>query len=804
MTLIGRPLRRVEDRRFVTGRGEYVDDVAIPGVLHVALVRSTYAHARLRSIDASEAKAMPGVVAVITAADLGAANGPHPHPTWFPPHPPLVKAVNPFTRPERIWLLAAEKSRYAGEALAAVIATDRYLAEDAARTVLVDYEPLPVLADPVKSLEPGAPLLNDDWGDNRAVHFVVQGGDVDAAFANAEVVVSRHLRFGRAICTPIENRGVAALPDRRGEGLTVWSSSQQPHWLRDALERTLRIPGDRLRVVAPDVGGGFGLKSMVYPEELLIPRLALTLGRPLKWIETRRENLTSATHTRDQVHDIEMAVDRDGTIRGVRDRFVIDGGVGSVESIVVPYNTACHLPGAYRIPAMRMECTVGVTNKPPSAAERGAGRPEAAFAMEGILDAAAEAIGMDRAAFRLHNALRIDEMPHDHGIPYRDGVPLRLDAGDFRGDAAQALELLDYEGWLVRQHTATADDPAGIAATAATGAPRPLIGLGMAGYIEGTGVPPYEAATVRLEPSGRIIVSVGPPSQGQGHETSLAQIAGDVLGQPLALIRVVQGDTMAFPYGGGTIASRVIVVVGNAVAAAAADLKAKILLAAEDLLEVAAGDLEVDGGFVRAKGSPDTAIPLTQLAARVSPGIGRLGSAGPGLEGRGGFQPPTVTFGSGFHTCVVEVDPESGLVKVLRYVVVHDCGRLINPAIVDGQILGGMAQGVGNGLFEELVYDDNGQLLTGTFADYLLPRATDIPMATVIHKETWSERNPLGVKGVGEAGTVPGAALILGAVKDALGPAGRYLNQVPVTPGRIVAAIAQARADDVAVGHGAD
>lgn len=787
MSLIGRPLRRVEDRRFVTGRGEYVDDVAIPGVLHVALVRSTYAHATIRGIDTAEARAMPGVVAVVTAADLGAANGPHPHPTWFPPHPPLVKLVNPFTRPERIWLLAAEKVRYAGEAVAAVVATDRYLAEDAAATVLVDYDPLPVLANPEQSLEPGAPLLNPEWGDNRAVHFVVEGGDVEAAFTGADVIVRRRLRYGRAICTPIENRGVAAMPDRRGEGLTVWSSSQQPHWLRDALERTLRIPGDRLRVVAPDVGGGFGLKSMVYPEELLIPRLALTLGRPLKWIETRRENLTSATHTRDQVHEIELAVDRNGTIRGLRDRYVIDGGVGSVESIVVPYNTACHLPGAYRIPAMRMECTVGVTNKPPSAAERGAGRPEAAFALESILDAAAAELGMDRAAFRLHNALRKDEMPHDHGIPYRDGVPLRLDAGDFRGDAAEALRLVDYEGWLARQRDGEDDGR--------------LIGIGMSGYIEGTGVPPYEAATVRLEPSGRVVVTVGPPSQGQGHETSLAQIAGDVLGQPLELIRVVQGDTYAFSYGGGTIASRIIVVVGNAVAAAAADLKTKILAAAEDLLEVAAGDLEIHGGTVRAKGAPDVSIPLTQLAARVSPGIGRLGSAGPGLEGRGGYQPPTVTFGSGFHAAVFAVDPDSGSVEILRYVVVHDCGRMINPAIVDGQVLGGMAQGVGNGLFEELVYDDNGQLLTGTLTDYVIPRATDLPMPTVVHRETPSERNPLGVKGVGEAGTVPGAALALGAVKDALGPAGRYLDRVPVTPVRILTAIARARADGVPVGH---
>lgn len=788
MGLIGRPLRRVEDRRFVTGRGEYVDDVAVPGALHVALVRSVYAHGTITGIDAARARAMPGVVAVVTAADLGPENGPFPHPTWFPPHPPLVAAIDPFTRPERIRLLADGRVRHAGEAVAAVVATDRYRAQDAAREVLVAIDPLPVLTDPAAALEPGAPLLNPEWGDNRAVHFVVAAGDVDAAFAGAHAVVRKRLRYGRAICTPIEGRGILASPDRRSGGLTVWSSSQQPHWLRDALERTLRIPGDRLRVVAPDVGGGFGLKSMVYPEELLVPRLALRLGRPVKWIETRTENLTSATHTRDQVHEIELAVEADGTIRGLRDRYLIDGGVGSVESIVVPYNTACHLPSGYRIPAMRIECTVAVTNKPASAAERGAGRPEAAFALEGILDEAAAALGLDRREIRLRNALRGDEMPHDHGIPYRDGVRLHLDAGDFRGDAAEALGRLGYDELLERQRAAVRD--------------RRLLGIGMAGYIEGTGVPPYEAATVRLDPSGRFVVAVGPPSQGQGHETTLAQIAGDVLGQPLDLVRVVQGDTYGFPFGGGTIASRVIVVVGNAVAAAAEDLRTRILAAAADLLEAAPGDLELAEGVVRPVGSPERGMPLAQLAARVSPGIGRLGSGGAGLEGRGGFQPPTVTFGSGFHAALVEVDPDSGLVVFDRYVVVHDCGRLVNPAIVDGQILGGLAQGIGNGLLEELVYDEQGQLRTGSFAEYALPRATDVPLPTIVHHETPSRRNPLGLKGVGEAGTVPGAALAFGAVRDALGPAGVYLDRVPVTPARIVEAIARARADGVAVGHG--
>lgn len=770
----------------MTGRGQYVDDVPVADALHVALVRSPYAHAAIRAVDGRAARAVPGVVAVVTAEDLGAANGPFPHPTWFPPYPPLARAVDPFTRPERIWLLAAGRARYAGEAVAAVVATSRYVAEDAIREVVVDYEPMPVVTDPEAALAPDAPLLNPEWGDNVAVHFVIGAGDVERAFAEADVVVRRRVRYGRSMCTPIEGRGVVAVPDQRTGELTVWSSSQQPHWLRDALERTLGLPGDRIRVLAPDVGGGFGLKSMVYPEELLVPRLSLRLGRAMKWIETRRENLASATHTRDQLHDIELAVDRDGTIRGLRDRYLVDAGIGSIESIVVPYNTACHLPLAYRIPAMRIECTSVVTNKAPGAAERGSGRPEAAFALESIIDEAALALGMDRAAFRLHNALRIDEMPHDHGILYRDGTPLRLDAGDFRGDMARALELLEYDRWLAEQATARLDGR--------------LLGIGLAGYIEGTGVPPFEAANIRLEPSGRVIVTVGPPSQGQGHETTLAQIAADVLSLPVGLIRVIQGDTFAFPSGGGTIASRFIVVVGNAVAAAAEELRAKILAAAEDLLEVAAADLDIVDGAVVARGAPDVRIALTALAARVSPGIGRMGSAGPGLEARAGFQPPTVTFGSGFHAAVVEVDPDSGLVTILRYVVAHDCGRIVNPGIVDGQVIGGLAQGIGNGLFEELVYDEAGQLLSGTFADYLLPRSTDVPMPIVVHRETWSERNPLGLKGVGEAGTVPGAALFLGAVRDALGSAGDGLTTVPVTPGRIARAVAAARSTGTPLG----
>ncbi|HET7026227.1 MAG TPA: xanthine dehydrogenase family protein molybdopterin-binding subunit [Candidatus Limnocylindrales bacterium] len=781
MPVFGVPVKRVEDRRLLVGDGEYVDDVRQAGALHVAVVRSVYAHARIGEVRTAAAAAMPGVVAVETARSLGPLNGPFPHPTWFPPAKALQDIIHPKLRPEVIRLLADDKVRYVGEPVAIVVATDPYLADDAARAVEVDYETLPVVVDPERAAEPGSPLLNDDWGDNLAAHFVVDKGDVEAAFERADRIVRQRIHLPRSTPTPIENRGVVAVPDRRSGGVTVWSASQQPHWLRDGLERVLGIPGDLIRVVAPDVGGGFGIKSMVYPEELIVPTVALRLDRTIRWTDTRSENFVAATHARDQIHDLEIALRADGTILGLRDRYFVDAGASNVECLVCPYNTAAHLPGAYRIPAMRLECLTVLTNKTPNAAARGAGRPEAVFAMEGILDAAADALELDRVELRRRNTLRADEMPYDQGIPYRDGVPEILDGGDYTACLDDAIAALDL-GALRRPYEEGAR-------------PGRLFGVGAASYIEGTGVGPYESALIRIQPSGRVIVTVGPPSQGQSHETTFAQICAEELGVRLEDVRIVQGDTLALPWGGGTIASRTAVVVGNAIAAASRGLREKVLRAAADLLEVAPGDVRIEDGRVSVVGSPSVGMPLGQLAARVAPGIGRLNEAiGPGLDEYDGFQPPTVTYANGVHACAVEVDVETGSVEILKYVVVHDCGRLINPMVVEGQIMGGVTQGLGMALFEELVYDDDGQLLNGSLMDYGIPRATDMPPIEVHHRETPSDRNPLGIKGVGEAGAIPVPAAVISAVGAALRTVGAELRTVPVTPARVLDALDAASA----------
>jgi carbon-monoxide dehydrogenase large subunit len=776
MPAFGAPIKRVEDPRLLVGNGEYVDDIRQPGALQVAVLRSVYAHAQIRSIDTSAAASMPGVIGVETAATLGSLNGPFPHPTWFPPAKALQDAIHPHLRPEVIRLLASDKVRYVGEPVAAVIATDRYLAEDAVRRIQIDYEPLPVLVDAERALDADAPLINEEWGDNLAAHFVIESSDVDAAFASADRVVRQTIHLPRSTPTPVENRGVVAVPDRRSGGVTVWSASQQPHWLRDGLERVLGIPGDRIRVVAPDVGGGFGVKSMVYPEELLVPTLAIRLDRPVRWTDTRRENFVSATHTRDQIHHLEIALRTDGTILGLRDRYVVDAGASNCECLVNPYNTAAHLPGTYRIPAMRIECFTVLTNKTANAAARGAGRPEAVFAMEGILDAAADALGLDRVEMRRRNTLRADEMPYAHGILYRDGVPVILDGGDYSACLEDALAAVGYEGFRTRQAEAAANGR--------------LLGIGVGSYIEGTGVGPYESALIRIQPSGRVIVNVGPPSQGQSHETTFAQICADELGVPFESVRIVQGDTLALPWGGGTIASRTAVVVGNAVARASRGLRDKVIAAAADLLEVAPADVQFEDGRISVVGSPNVSMPLGQLAARMAPGIGRMNEhIGPGLEEYEGFQPPTVTFANGVHACVVEVDPETGVVAILAYAVVHDCGRLINPVVVEGQIMGGLAQGLGMALFEELRYDESGQLQNGSLMDYGIPRATDMPPVTITHRETPSERNPLGIKGVGEAGAIPVPATVVSAVGDALRVIGAEIRAVPLTPDRVLNAL---------------
>ena len=765
--MFGQRIRRVEDPRLLRGLGEYVDDVTAPGALHLAFVRSPYARALIQAIDSSAAMALPGVVAVFTGESLGAANGPHPHPTWFPPNDILRAAINPTLHPERIRLLAAGDVRFVGEAVAVVAATNRYLAEDGARAVEVEYDPLPANVDPERALDPETPLVQPDHDSNLSLHFTVRKGDPDAAFAAAPVVVNGTFTMERQTGVPIEPRGTLAVPDRRG-GLTVWSSNQAPHWLRDAIVRCLGVPEARLRVLAPDVGGGFGVKSMVYAEELVVAELARRLNRSVRWMDTRRESFLTAIQSRGQRHRISLALDSDGRILGLRDEYLVDGGASNVENLIVPYNTTSHLQGVYRIPALAIECSVVLTNKAPLSAYRGAGRPEAIFAMDRIIDRAARAIGIDPVELRRRNMVTAAEMPYDAGILYRDGKQLVLDGGDFPAALDGVVAHIGYAAFRDEQAAARREGR--------------FLGIGFGTYIEGTGVGPFETARVRLTGGGEAIVTTALPSQGQGHETMLAQLVADALGIAMDKVRVISGDTLSHPWGGGTIASRTAVVVGNAVDAAAREVRAQAARIAADRLEVAVADLVFADGRVHVAGSPDRGFDLGLLASASAPGIGQ--AAGPdavGLQAERGFTPETVTFASGVHAATVEIDPLTGAVTVLRYVVVHDCGRVINPLIVEGQIQGGIAQGIGGALFERLVYDEAGQLVNGSLMDYGLPRSTDIPDVEMHHQETPSTRNPLGVRGVGEAGTIAVPAAIIGAVEDALSPFGADMDGCPVT-----------------------
>ncbi|MGH9243620.1 MAG: xanthine dehydrogenase family protein molybdopterin-binding subunit, partial [Acidimicrobiales bacterium] len=716
MTVTGQPIRRVEDPAILTGTAAFVDDLALPGMLHATVVRSTEARAVIRRIDVSEATSVPGVIAAYTAADLGEVNGPIPHPTWMPPNDKLRSQIEVSVRQEYLHLLAHDQVRYVGEPVAVVVASDPYVAADAARLVFADYDPLPavVSVDDARSATDGR-LVNETWSDNIAALFVVAKGDVAGAFAAADAVVGGTVSFGRQTGTPIEPRGVVADPTHTP--CTVWSSTQAPYWIRNAMSKLLKLSHDELRVVAPAVGGGFGIKSMVYPEDLLIPLIARILEQPVKWIETRTENFLASVHSRDQRHEIEVAVRADGTILAVRDRFVVDVGVSNVEALVVPFNTAAHLQGCYRIPAVEIECECIVTNKAPLSAYRGAGRPEAVFAMERILDRAARHLDLAATDIRRVNLLRADEMPYDAGIPYRDGNEIVLDGGDYGLSFEIALERAEHDRWRAEQERMRESGR--------------RIGIGLSTYVEGTGIGPREEAVARLGPDGRVGVVVALASQGQGHATTLAQVAADSLGVAVDRITVHQGDTHLMEFGGATIASRTAVVVGNAVAGAAGELRRLILEAAADALEADPADLEIVGGRVIVAGAPARSVSLEECARRASASEpdGRI-------EGRADFDPPTITFAHGVHVAVVEVNEVTGHVDVLRYVVVHDCGRVINPTIVEGQISGGVAQGIGGALSEELLYDESGQLTTASFLDYQIPRTTDLPDIEVHHVET--------------------------------------------------------------------
>jgi len=774
----GAAVRRREDPRFLRGEGRFIDDVTLPGLLHAAFLRSPHAHATLTRVRTDAARTMPGVVAVFTHADL--ARWMKPLPLFGAPPPGLAAAVKFDIRQAPQYALAKERVRYVGEIVAMVVADDRGRAEDAVEAIEVEYAALPAAADMLSAAEAGAPLVHPEWGTNVAVAFRHAIGNADRALASADVVIEETFRIQRYVGMPLEGRGVVAAWDRRDGALTTWNSTQVSHFVQQGLVTALELPPHRVRVIAPDVGGGFGTKASGYAEDALIPIAARVLGRPVKWIEDRREHMMAAAHARHQTHTIRLGARRDGTIVGLADLISLDLGAYNVWGIVLPYNTVAHLIGPHRIRDMSVEVKAVVTNKTPNAPYRGAGRPETVFAMDRAVDCLARALRLDPADVRRKNYIRPDEMPFDFGMPYRDGNPLVYDSGDFPAALESALSAVEYDRVRKEQD-----------GLRARGVWR---GVGISGYVEGTAIGPFESARVVLDAAGRVQVMTGAVCSGQGHETAFAQVAADTLGVPLDWVTVTGGDTATVPFGIGTFASRSGVTAGNSIVDAARQIRTKVLAAAGALLEASPEDLEIEDGRVFVRGAPQSAVDFARIVQAAIPTFAKPGVVTPDFDATAYHHVPTVTFASAVHAAVVDVDRDTGAVKLVRYVVVHDCGKVLNPIIVDGQVHGGVAQGVGGALFEDMAYDAEGQLLAGSLMDYAVPVASDLPSIETVHLEYPSPRNPLGMKGLGEGGAISPPAAIANAIDDALAPLGVRLTETPALPWRVRGLIAAASA----------
>jgi aerobic carbon-monoxide dehydrogenase large subunit len=764
---IGLSVKRREDRRFLTGRGRFVDDVRLPRLVHAAIVRSPHAHARVVDVNAQRARAHPGVVAVLTIADL---------PECTAAVPPLV--ATPKFRAYAQPAIAGPKVRHAGEAVAVVVADDAYGAADAADAVEVQYEPLPAAATVEAALAPGAARVFDEWPDNVAGPSTGTVGDVARGFAQAHAIVEAGLTVPRIAAMPIEPRGIVALPDAPDGRLTVWTSTQVPFAVRAAIAAALGLAEEQVRVIAPDVGGGFGAKGHVYPEEVLIAAVACRLGRSVKWIEMRREHFLATAPDRDQRHQARLGVARDGTITAIETTFTRDSGAYPVIGDVISLNTINHLPGPYRVANLRGSAVNVVTHKSFTAAYRGAGRPEGAYVLDRLLDRAARGVGLDPAELRRRNLIRPDEMPFATGLRYRDGVPIVYDPADYRVAFDRLLDRFGYGEWRSAQQ-------------ARRGSTMP-IGIGLSAYLEGTGIGPFEGADVRIDPSGMVYLQIGVSSQGQAHETTLAQVCAAELGVDVERIVVVGGDTAVLGYGNGTIASRVAAVAGPAVQRTTREVARKARLVAAEMLECAPADVVLAQGVAHVAGLAQRRVELGALArASVrSPTLLREGA--PGLHACAFFRPETVTWAFGAHACAIEVDVETGALRLLRYAAVHDCGRPLNPMVVEGQLHGGIVQGIGAALAEELIYDGNGQLLTGSLMEYGVPRADQVPPLEVIALDFPSTRNEMGIKGVGESGIISPVPAIANAVEDALIDRGAEVSRVPLTAGSIWEALRRA------------
>jgi aerobic carbon-monoxide dehydrogenase large subunit len=776
--MFGEPVQRREDPRLITGQGRYLDDLGLDA-LAAAFVRSPHAHARVVDIDVDDALDVDGLVAIYTWEDLPGRVG-EPLPLLIP-HPALSHGRTALP-------LARDVVRHVGEPVVMVVARDRYLAEDAAERVRVSYEPLP----PVVGIEEAGAaghLVHDDVPGNVGAHLVQEVGDAPAAIDAAPHVLEFRLDIERSASMPLEGRGVYARWDADDESLRVYSSTQTSTSVRMAIAAKLDLPAKKVEVIAPDVGGGFGVKIVhPWPEEVLVPWAARLLNQEIKWTEDRREHFVSSAHERAQVQYVRAGFDDEGRLLGLDVRIEHDHGAYTPYGIIVPIITSTQLLGPYKPGAYRVEFTSLYTNTVIVTPYRGAGRPQGVFCMERTMDRIADELGRDRADVRAANFIQPDEFPYDQGLIFQDGRPLIYDSGDFPEMLRRVKELIGWDSF--GEYRAEAEREGR------------RVGIGLACYVEGTGVGPYEGGHVEVDSAGRVHVSTGLTSQGQGHQTVFAQIVATELGVPFDDVIVTTGDTRRFGYAVGTFASRAAVMSGNAIALASRKVREKALRIASEALEADPGDLEIVEGLVRVKGDATASIPLrtvavlsnplryafdeeagraTQFAVGGSPDDPPL-TGEPGLEGVDYYSPLRSTFASGMHAAIVETDPDTAEIRVLRYAVLHDCGRLINPRIVEGQIHGGVAQGIGGALYERMVYDESGQLLNASFMDFLMPYATEIPHVETGHLETPSPLNPLGIKGAGEAGVIPVSALIAAAIEDA---EGIRVTKMPISPSEL-------------------
>jgi carbon-monoxide dehydrogenase large subunit len=766
---LGAPMNRLEDHALLTGAGHFVDDIRLPGMVHAAFVRSPHSHARIVSVDVKAARALPGVLAVWTVADLAGMVAQDRVPEGFPKPPPR-RDLGP-------WILARDEVCYAGEPVVAVIAESRYLAEDAAQLVLAEYDPLPSVADCRAALADGAPAADRRGAGNLVESYTLGHGEVDAAFASAATVVRAELHQHRGVSSPMECRGVVVRFDAASGRLTMWSSTQAPHSHKSILVHLLGMDESRVRVIVPGVGGGFGPKLNFYPEDAVAAAAAVRLGRPVKWIEDRREHFLATTQERDQIWEVEMAVDGEGRIRGLRGRLFHDQGAYTVRGTNIPFSSATTILGPYVVPHYRMEIRIAHTNKTPATSMRGAGHPQGCFVMERLLDRVAQTLGLDRAEVRRRNMIRPDQMPYTQPLRTQAGQSIVYDSGDYAKCQSELLKMVDYDGFRARREKARAEGR--------------WIGLGIANYVKPTGRGPFETGLVRVGTSGKVSVYTGAVAMGQGFCTAMAQICAAELGVRPEDVTVVAGDTDGVPLGIGGFASRQTVCAGSSIHLAARQVREKVLRIASHLMEVSGEDLDLADGRVFVKGVPDVALGFAEIADAVAgtPGYALPPGLDPGLDASVNFRPENVTYANGAHAAEVEVDTATGRVTLLRYVAVHDSGRLINPLIVDGQVQGAVAHAFGNALYEWMGFDGDAQPLTTTLAEYLLATAPALCNIEIVHQVSPTDRNPIGVKGVGECGVMSVVPAVLSAIEDALAPFNVRLDRYPVTPAMLVAAI---------------